>query len=163
MNSSTATERLIAAIVHLVALLALVPYFVGMTLIPSGPIWIGGLAVCVGTALFSWKHSSFVSRHSLQAILALLAGFLPELIGVLAFVVVTLLGIGIDMRTGTLQDGIFAGYNLERLITVALAPVILAIPCWCAYRAYSGKECQVPLLGPLVGRILSAALREGRP
>lgn len=144
MKESTITERLMAASAHLVSFIALVPYFVGITLVPAGPIWTGGLTVTAAVALIAWKRAPFAARHSTQAALLLLAAYLPELLAFLFFVLAVSTGIRINMTDGTLQDGVLAGYNPETLIRVALAPVFLAIPCYRAYQAFHGKACRMP-------------------
>lgn len=141
MNGTTMTERLVAAMAHLIVLAALLPYFLGMHLIPIGPMWFGGLAVNAIIAMFAWKRSSFVARHSVLGAVWLMAAWLPEVLALVFFVIAMLAGIRINMGNGTLMDGVFAGQNPETLLRIVLAPVFLAVPCYYAFQAACGKEC----------------------
>ncbi|HLN61932.1 MAG TPA: hypothetical protein VK464_10325 [Symbiobacteriaceae bacterium] len=163
MNESTRTERIIAAVAHVVSLVAVIPYFVGYTLIPSGPIWVGGLALNAGITLAAWTRSPYVTRHAAQAALWVLAAYLTEVLAFLFFVVAVLFGVGFSLRDGTFTDGALAGYNAEVLARVALALVFFAIPCCCAYQAFRGRACRVPLIGFVVGLITPAARQVKQP
>lgn len=163
MNESNRTERIIAAVAHFVSLVAVIPYFVGATLIPSGPIWAGGLAMNAGIALAAWRRCPFVARHAAQAAVWVLAAYLTEVLAFVFFVVAVLFGVGFSLRDGTFTDGLLAGYNAEVLVRVALAPVFFVVPCYCAYQALRGRACRVPVIGFVVGLIPSPARQNKQP
>lgn len=162
MHSGTTTERLIAGILYLVSFTALLPYFVGFTLVPFGSVWVGGLALTVGVTLLAWRRSGFTARHAAQAALLILAAYVTELLALLCFIVVVVFQIPFSLRESTLLSGPLAGYNPETLMRLALAPVFLITPFVCSYKAIRGREYVVPCIGSVVGYVASRSQR-GRP